>query len=118
MVVGIFGNCFLSMCTTYPRIMNYMSKLLDAAVKLYHKRHRNHISNMFDAMKSGDYSVMSANFKDADFSALWKWACKRWPSTFSVRECELRDQHDEEMDNVKKHDRVSDQAGTTQSNQD
>jgi len=69
-----------------------MSKLQDAAVRLHHKREREQINRFFNALDSGE------SFENTNHGEIWVWACKRWPKTFPFRDCEIRDQLDDNGD--------------------
>ena len=61
-----------------------MSRLMDAAVRLYHQRERLQVERFLNAWGTGE------SFENTNSTKIWFWACKRWKD-FPYREYELRE---------------------------
>ena len=62
-----------------------MSKLMEAAIRLYHKREKEQVDRFFDAFATG------LSFENTNADKIWTFGCKRWKRKFSDREFEIRD---------------------------
>lgn len=65
--------------------MTTNNKLMDAAIRLFHKSERENKESMFRAIDGDFKNHHELNLK------LWFWACKRWGKEFTYREYELRE---------------------------
>jgi len=75
-----------------------MTKLMDAAVRLYHKREKEQIDRFFNAF--GAYTVEQRwldimEFENTHCDKIWSWAIKRWRG-FPNREYEIRTEGEQE----------------------
>ena len=66
-----------------------MTSLIDAAVRLYHKREREQIDRFFNAFDSLQKTGKYQDFENTNCDKIWSWSCKRWKN-FPNREYELR----------------------------
>lgn len=63
------------------------NKLLDAAVRLYHKREREQFEMAME------FWINRTPFKNNNHGEIWTWGAKRWKRVWSDREYELREKH-------------------------
>ena len=66
-----------------------MSKLQTAAIHLLHKLEKQSTANFINAWGDSGYENIDNAWQRSH--NLWFWSCKRWPKTFPLEECRLRD---------------------------
>jgi hypothetical protein len=66
-----------------------MVNLMDAAVRLYHKREREQVDRFFNAFEILQKTGKVVDFENTNADKVWTWACKRWRN-FPKREYDLR----------------------------
>ena len=66
-----------------------MTKLMDAAVRLYHKREKEQNDRFFIAFGQIKLTGSFTDFENTNSDKIWSWAIKRWRG-FPNREYEIR----------------------------